>query len=203
MCASLRTPAQHDLSQQGDLRHPLELPVPEPPLRSPAADSVLIGDRGKHRSRRRPSRQAWQEHSTMAHSLPPPRWWRVTLRQAVEQSTLLLSSRRQRPLQLLQHHALIRPPRENRLDIRRQQRQPQDPAHVALREFGTATSCSGSAICRVSSIITPATGTIITGCPSGSTSHDSSGRDTVAALPLKIGMSFPGTARACRVPRAA
>jgi hypothetical protein len=37
--------------------------------------------------------------------------------------------RRQRPFQLLQHHALIRPPREDRLDnLGREQRQPEDPA---------------------------------------------------------------------------
>jgi hypothetical protein len=49
---------------------------------------------------------------------------------------LLLATRRQRPLQLVQNHALIRPSRKNRLDdVGRQQRQPQDPAHVALRDF--------------------------------------------------------------------
>jgi hypothetical protein len=65
----------------------------------------------------------------------------------------------------------------------------------------TATSCSGSVMCRISSIITSATGTI-TGCSSGSTSG-TSGRGTIAALPLEIGMAFRGTARACRAHRAA
>jgi hypothetical protein len=46
---------------------------------------------------------------------------------------LLLPSRWQRTLQLLQHHPLIRPPRKDRLNnVRRQQRQPQEPAHVTL-----------------------------------------------------------------------
>jgi hypothetical protein len=36
------------------------------------------------------------------------------------------------------------------------------------------------------------TGTIITGCSSGSTSHGGSGRGTIVALPLKIGMAFHG-----------
>ena len=41
---------------------------------------------------------------------------------------LLLPPHRQRPLQPLQHHPLIRPAAEDRLDdVRRQQRQPQDP----------------------------------------------------------------------------
>ncbi len=43
-----------------------------------------------------------------------------------EKGALLLPHHRQRPLQPLQHHPLVRPPAEDRLnDVRRQQRQPQ------------------------------------------------------------------------------
>jgi hypothetical protein len=51
----------------------------------------------------------------------------------------------QRPLQPLQHQRLIRPPREDRVDdVRRKQRQPQDPAHVALRDvLGVADLTDG------------------------------------------------------------
>jgi hypothetical protein len=50
-------------------------------------------------------------------------------------SSLLRPARRQRSFQLLQHQRLIRPRSENRLeDIRRQQRQLQDPAQLALRD---------------------------------------------------------------------
>ena len=49
--------------------------------------------------------------------------------------SLLVPSDRQWPLQLLQHHPLICPSAEDRLDeIRREQRQPQDAARVALRD---------------------------------------------------------------------
>jgi hypothetical protein len=48
---------------------------------------------------------------------------------------LLGPIRRQRTLQPLQHEQLIRPPREDCLhDVRRKQRQPQDPAHLTLRD---------------------------------------------------------------------
>jgi Xaa-Pro dipeptidase len=48
---------------------------------------------------------------------------------------LLLPVCRQRPLQLLQNDALIRPPRKDCVDdVRGQQRQPQDPADLALRD---------------------------------------------------------------------
>src|ERR671919_693267 len=46
---------------------------------------------------------------------------------------LFLPARRQRPLQLLQHERLIRPPFRDHLDdVWRQQSQPQNPAYVAL-----------------------------------------------------------------------
>ena len=49
---------------------------------------------------------------------------------------LLHPPHRQRPLQPLQHHPLVRPPAEDRLDdVRRQQRQPQDAADVALPDL--------------------------------------------------------------------
>ena len=47
---------------------------------------------------------------------------------------LLLPPHLQRPLQLLQHHPLIRPPAEDRLDeVRRQQREAQDSADASPR----------------------------------------------------------------------
>jgi hypothetical protein len=50
-----------------------------------------------------------------------------------DQLPLLCTVRWQRPLQLLQHHALIRPARKDRLeDVGRQQREPEDPTHIAL-----------------------------------------------------------------------
>jgi hypothetical protein len=52
-----------------------------------------------------------------------------------ERQTLLLPARRQRPLQLLQHQRLVRTSREDLIDdVERQQRQPQDPADIALRD---------------------------------------------------------------------
>jgi hypothetical protein len=58
---------------------------------------------------------------------------------------LLIPICRQRPLQLLQHQRLVCLPREDRLhEVRRQQRQPQDPAHVALRDvLGIADLADG------------------------------------------------------------
>jgi hypothetical protein len=48
---------------------------------------------------------------------------------------LLLPARRQRLLQLLQYLTLVRSHREQRLDyVRSRQRQPQEAAHVALRD---------------------------------------------------------------------
>jgi hypothetical protein len=55
----------------------------------------------------------------------------LTTRRPANLSALLLPARRQRPLQLLQNHALIRPPREDRVDdVGCQQRQPKYPASV-------------------------------------------------------------------------
>jgi hypothetical protein len=52
-----------------------------------------------------------------------------------EQPPLLLPTRRQRPLELLQHERLIGPAPQNHLhDVGREQGQPKDPAHVALRD---------------------------------------------------------------------
>jgi hypothetical protein len=58
---------------------------------------------------------------------------------------LLLPICRQRPLELLQHWRLIRPPFKNRFDdVRRQQRQPQDPADRALVDsLGVADLADG------------------------------------------------------------
>ena len=65
-----------------------------------------------------------------------------------EKGTLLLPLHRQWPLQPLQHHPLVRPPAEDRLDdVRRQQCQPQDPAHVALLIF-SASAISSRSLCR-------------------------------------------------------
>jgi len=61
-------------------------------------------------------------------------------------------------------------------------RQFPDPSHAIL-EVARAQRA-------VSSIVTSATGSIITGCSSGSISHGGSGRGTIAALPSKIGMAF-------------
>jgi hypothetical protein len=66
----------------------------------------------------------------------------------------------------------------------------------------TGMSRSGSAMCR-SSIVSSAAGIIIACCSSGSTSHSGSGRGTIAALPLKKGVAFMGTAKACRIHTAA
>ena len=55
-------------------------------------------------------------------------------RRAAQSRSLLLPPHRQRPLQPLQHHPLVRPPAEDRLDdVRRQQRQPQDAADISPR----------------------------------------------------------------------
>jgi len=52
---------------------------------------------------------------------------------------LLIPRCRQRLLQPLEHERLIGPPREDRLnEVRREQRQPQDPAHVALQMFSAS-----------------------------------------------------------------
>jgi hypothetical protein len=49
---------------------------------------------------------------------------------------LLLPPRQQRPLELLQHHSLMRPACEDSLDnIGCQQGEPKDPADVALRDI--------------------------------------------------------------------
>jgi hypothetical protein len=55
----------------------------------------------------------------------------------------------------------------------------------------------------VESPIVTSTGTIIAGSSSDSTSEGSSGRGTIAALHGGIGVSLPGSARACRVHRPA
>jgi len=54
-----------------------------------------------------------------------------------------------------------------------------------------------------SNIVTSAIGTIIPVSSSGSISHGGSGRGTIAALHGGIGVSLPGSARACRVHRPA
>jgi hypothetical protein len=59
---------------------------------------------------------------------------------------LLFPARWQRPLQAFQHQPGIRSPREDRLEeVRRQHRQTQDPADVALRDvLGVADLADGA-----------------------------------------------------------
>jgi hypothetical protein len=104
------------------------------------------GDRRRAPARRRPLKRARTSAGVgaqVAARRKGPRRPSAVVRTAdPEPSPLLLPTRRQRPLQLLQHDALICAARENRFDeVGRQQRQPKDPADVAPRDvLGIAIS---------------------------------------------------------------
>ena len=100
-----------------------------------AMHRVGSSPRAVTQSDHRPSRP-WRRLSTSQPDHTKPRGTRLGSAHATPYLVnLLLPRHRQWPLQPFQHHPLVRPAAEDRLDdVRRQQRQPQDPTDVALAD---------------------------------------------------------------------